>query len=644
MPRSFSVASSTGSRHGTITDSSFFDFDPVRDGADQSSGIFDHLNNTTGRAPSIPIRDTAKKAGRWSPTPPRDITLNASRVGRAFPGFTSGNFDDSMSIEKPRAYSRFPPLPKLRNFSIKTTDGNQSVLDDRPIVSISTSPGKSATITVRPTSPIIAALQNFAADTPSDIEAQFKAVTERYAGKFAQDTRFPSAGDATKDSIQDATKQDTSFSRDIRFAPAEDATQGSTQDVTKQTTSFSKRPQDFKPKNTRFAKPNISSPMKPYTQQGQVHTRAALQRHGPVARFSTPQEEEDILAMVESLKAQVLDLEAKVEEYRQARDKVVADREMGMRSSLATILGLQSDCDHKCRYIEELESRNSELITQKSVWQARLQKLEEDLNAERDARLLGDAQNAQPVPTNKELARTRELVTITKHAKIKEQRSQRSRDDQKARADDERARDDQRARDDHQAREDQRARDDQRVRDDHKAREDQRAREVQRSRDDQRARDVSLARNIPRPTSRGTRAPDATTASKSNRSSRDVQKLVPVSKRVTDPDATMRPSLEPVRALADVVRGEEKQLRRLKAKRAELQAQYDAHDPSYGMRKRQSMKKALDDLTIEIEHLCNKIYRLYDVVEVVHDDDTTQGLVSGGDDTEDLPWDGIEEE
>ncbi|KAL3421084.1 hypothetical protein PVAG01_07529 [Phlyctema vagabunda] len=90
-----SVASSTGSQHGTISPDSTFnttttDFDPVRDGAEGSTGL---LQQDTRDLPRM--RDTARKYNRWQPRS-QQITstynLNTSALDRAFPDFDSGPY------------------------------------------------------------------------------------------------------------------------------------------------------------------------------------------------------------------------------------------------------------------------------------------------------------------------------------------------------------------------------------------------------------------------------------------------------------------------------------------------------------------------------------------------------------------------
>jgi len=106
-----SVVSSTGSQHGTVSPDSTLnsvpgirspDFDPERDGALMSTQIIDENFSNSQDLP--PIRDTAKKYGRWSPNREPNVVINTSAIGRAFQDFTSGNMsDESRSLEALRA-------------------------------------------------------------------------------------------------------------------------------------------------------------------------------------------------------------------------------------------------------------------------------------------------------------------------------------------------------------------------------------------------------------------------------------------------------------------------------------------------------------------------------------------------------------
>lgn len=102
----YSVASSTGSHHGTISDDSM-DFDPENPDNDVAFSTQRMDYDISGKLPQL--RDTAKKYGRWSggsaqQNTTQDFYLNTSAIGRAFPDFSqSGDTDDSQfSIEQGR--------------------------------------------------------------------------------------------------------------------------------------------------------------------------------------------------------------------------------------------------------------------------------------------------------------------------------------------------------------------------------------------------------------------------------------------------------------------------------------------------------------------------------------------------------------
>lgn len=114
-----SVASSTGSNHGTVSaDSTMTDFNPQKDEAIMSTQQLD--NNYSQKLPEL--RTTAKKYGRWAPREHTDIVINTSAIGRAFPGFSEGDSsDDSVSLEVargPKSQQRPTPtrLPRAEYF------------------------------------------------------------------------------------------------------------------------------------------------------------------------------------------------------------------------------------------------------------------------------------------------------------------------------------------------------------------------------------------------------------------------------------------------------------------------------------------------------------------------------------------------
>lgn len=93
-----SVASSTGSKHGTVSPDSTLstDFNPERDEA-----LVSTIQLDTQSSQKLPhIRDTAKKCGRWAPRPQTTYVVDTSAIGRAFPDFSGGvSSDDNISVE-----------------------------------------------------------------------------------------------------------------------------------------------------------------------------------------------------------------------------------------------------------------------------------------------------------------------------------------------------------------------------------------------------------------------------------------------------------------------------------------------------------------------------------------------------------------
>jgi hypothetical protein len=119
-----SVASSTGSNHGTVSDRSTITvdgFDPEGDSALESS----YLITDRDRKKLPDIRDTAKKYGRWEPRS-QPFAINTSALGRAFPDFSQGLsvVDDTFSLEgargnntQRRTSSKIPQANNTNNVS-----------------------------------------------------------------------------------------------------------------------------------------------------------------------------------------------------------------------------------------------------------------------------------------------------------------------------------------------------------------------------------------------------------------------------------------------------------------------------------------------------------------------------------------------
>lgn len=99
-----------------------------------------------------------------------------------------------------------------------------------------------------------------------------------------------------------------------------------------------------------------------------------------------------------------------------------------------------------------------------------------------------------------------------------------------------------------------------------------------------------------------------------------VPKPIPVSDRMPVPapyeeEPTTRPAVHPGLALAIVIKGLKDEVAHLKVELSRVQAAYNKHDSSLGMRQRKALKKHLDELLKAIDVKSDQIYALYDVLE-----------------------------
>lgn len=99
-----------------------------------------------------------------------------------------------------------------------------------------------------------------------------------------------------------------------------------------------------------------------------------------------------------------------------------------------------------------------------------------------------------------------------------------------------------------------------------------------------------------------------------------VPKPIPVSDRMPVPapyedEPTTRPAVQPGLALAIVIKGLKDEVAHLKVELLRVQAAYNKHDSSLGMRQRKVLKKHLDELLKAIDVKSDQIYALYDVLE-----------------------------
>lgn len=88
----------------TITDNSIFD---ISDPFCMSTNLRQHAFPEYAAKKPVQLRDSAEKynpVNRWQPQPPApECALNTSALARAFPDFTGGISDESLSMESPRA-------------------------------------------------------------------------------------------------------------------------------------------------------------------------------------------------------------------------------------------------------------------------------------------------------------------------------------------------------------------------------------------------------------------------------------------------------------------------------------------------------------------------------------------------------------
>jgi len=135
-----SVASSTGSQHGSITLSPDdttnnctndfnIDFDPERDEAICSTL---EIKRDYKRTIIPELRDTAKKYGRWSPRrPQQEVIINTSALAQAFPDFSQpGTPNDTFSLEAPRGRKGKHPANTITSSNLEyTSDANTPMIN-----------------------------------------------------------------------------------------------------------------------------------------------------------------------------------------------------------------------------------------------------------------------------------------------------------------------------------------------------------------------------------------------------------------------------------------------------------------------------------------------------------------------------------
>lgn len=95
----------------------------------------------------------------------------------------------------------------------------------------------------------------------------------------------------------------------------------------------------------------------------------------------------------------------------------------------------------------------------------------------------------------------------------------------------------------------------------------------------------------------------------------DIPLPVPVSTRDLGEDVTLRPAWAPHISLAHVLKQLQDEVAHLKIQLAKKEAEYNAHDPALGRRRRISVHAEVLKIAAEVERRSDMVYRLYDVVE-----------------------------
>lgn len=111
------------------------------------------------------------------------------------------------------------------------------------------------------------------------------------------------------------------------------------------------------------------------------------------------------------------------------------------------------------------------------------------------------------------------------------------------------------------------------------------------------------------------RANECTICAEANGKHIDIPLPIPVSTRDLGEDATLRPAWAPHVSLAHVLKQLQDEVAHLKIQLAKKEAEYNAHDPALGRRRRISVHAEVLKIAAEVERRSDMVYRLYDVVE-----------------------------
>ncbi|KAH6720781.1 centrosome microtubule-binding domain of Cep57-domain-containing protein [Leptodontidium sp. MPI-SDFR-AT-0119] len=640
-----SFASSTGSKHGSISSASSSkhgtvsrdsttstEFDPERDEALVSTQAMDF--DVSQKLPQL--RDTARKYGRWAPRKHDDFKINTSAIGRAFPDFTQGDTELSLSIEQPR--------PHL------STD--QSI-NDSPLATVTNgmrlrgSPRKP-----RPQSPILDALhrkeekENVAPrsagsayvsqasrtnthrdpydsidnDTfstlpqPSPLKYQAQVDTDVTGSAFSDASLFVSP--AKPNSSQPLSTKTTTIVKNASQAAHPIQVTNPIQ-VTKHAPAATSA-QAANPTQGSFIIPppavseEVSAIAKPFVQHGRILTRRGRQR--PVDGFEKDITEENIYKMIDMLKGKVADLEMinkstqeTISELQKDNDQLLSEKkqlEAANEEAQNTIKSLQKKADdhdlvhginsqaqriitglkekvadHEAIYkesqkiIEELQEANQQLAQENELIGK-----EHELIAQENEQVL--EQNQQLMKENENLGKENKHFT-KEHEKLVKENKQFTKESEKL------------------------------VKENEKLVKENESLSSTNSE----AHDTinGLKKNM--------NQQDEIFTEKVSSLEKDLEKLAREPHRMGrripshDADATMRPAQDPREALDEIIDRAEEKLANMKEKLRELQDAYIKHDPAQGRRVRKALKEKIDIAVKEIDSKADRIYQLYDIKE-----------------------------
>ncbi|KAH7327226.1 centrosome microtubule-binding domain of Cep57-domain-containing protein [Rhexocercosporidium sp. MPI-PUGE-AT-0058] len=650
-----SISSASSSKHGTVSQDSTrsTEFDPERDEALVSTQRMDF--DVSQKLPQI--RDTARKYGRWAPRKQDDFKINTSAIGRAFPDFTQGDTELSLSIEQPRPYN-----------------STKQSIDESPLATVTNgmrlrgSPRKP-----RPTSPILDALhrkedkENIAPpsqksagsayvsqasrtnthrdpydsvdnDTfstlpqPSPLKYQAQVDTDVTASSFSDGSVFISP--AKPNSSQPlSSKTPTAMpnpsqaahlvhaSKPVQIARPAQSTKPTPAASSSKAPNLNPAPSSSQAANPTqgsfiIPQPTVSEEVatvtKPFVQHGKVLTRRGRQR--PVDGFEKDQTEENIFKMIDMLKGKVADLE------------------MINKSTKETISELQKDNDQLLSEKKQLEAANEEAqIAIKSLQQkaddhdlvhginSQAQRIIANLQekvADHEAIYTESQKMIQEIQeANQQLAQENELIA-KEHEQISQENEQVLEQNQQL------------------AKENENLGKENKLLIKESEKLVKENKHLVKESENLVKENVKLAKENESLSTTNTEAHDTITGLKKNMNQqdemftekvlnleKDLEKLAREPHRMgrripsNDADATMRPAQDPMEALNEIIGRAEEKLANMKEKLRELQDAYIKHDPAQGRRARKALREQIDIVVKEIDHKADRIYQLYDVKE-----------------------------